>query len=196
MAGKPGSRFAHLVAIFGAWLLAAAAAGCGSFPPGVPPSGPILNFGQVNATLFRGAQPDAPGIARLQQLGIRTIINLRLPADTWPGEEAAARAGGLEYFSVPLRGLSAPTDAEVERVFALIASSPPPVFVHCEHGADRTGTIIACYRQWHDGWTVERAFADAQSHGFSMFQIGMKHYIHTFPHSSVRRTGQPQATFP
>lgn len=167
--------------LLGLLLCALAISGCGTAPRGVPASAGIANFGRVDVALFRGAQPDEAGIASLHRLGVRTIINLRLSEDLWSGEAVAAQTRGLAYFSVPLHGLSAPTDAEVERVLALIASSPPPVFVHCEHGADRTGTIIACYRMRHDGWTVERAFAEAKLHGFSAFQIGMRHYIQNFP---------------
>ena len=119
-------------------------------------------------------------MASLQRLGVRTIINLRLPSDTWAGEEASARAHGLRYVSVPLRGLSAPTDAQIAQLLALIASSPTPIFIHCEHGADRTGTLIACYRIRHDGWSSERALAEAKLHGFSIFQIGMRRYIQAF----------------
>jgi protein tyrosine/serine phosphatase len=161
-------------------LLALAFFGCAAAARDAPDAGRILNFGQVNDTLFRGAQPNKDGVAGLQRLGVRTIINLRLQDDTWSGEEAVARKLGLGYVSVPLHGLSAPTDSDVARILALIESLPPPVFVHCEHGADRTGTIIACYRMQHDGWKGERAFAEAKSYGFSIFQFGMRHYLRTF----------------
>ena len=167
---------ARLLLLLGATLLLP---GCASGGRGVPASEGIANFGRVSPLLWRGAQPDEPGIVNLHRLGVRTIINLRMPGDTWREEEATARAHGLAYYSVPLRGLSAPEDHQVAQVLALIASSPPPVFVHCEHGADRTGTIIAIYRMLHDGWTAAQAFAEAKQYGFSMWQLGMRHYILT-----------------
>jgi protein tyrosine/serine phosphatase len=155
-------------------------AGCSMQPRGVPASEGIGNFGRVNERLFRGAQPDEAGLRNLQRLGVKTIVNLRMADDVWPAEEATARACGMAYFNVPMNGVWAPTDAQVEKVLTLIATSPAPVFVHCQHGADRTGTVIACYRRRHDGWTADRALAEAKIHGMSAWLVGMKSYVTHF----------------
>jgi protein tyrosine/serine phosphatase len=182
----PALSPARLSLIFGAALCTLLFHGCSSGVRGVPASEGIANFGRVSPALLRGAQPDEPGIGNLQRLGVRTIINLRMPDDIWREEETTARAHGIAYCSVPLPGLSAPTDSQVAQVLALIATSPPPVFVHCEHGADRTGTIIASYRMQHDGWTAAQAFAEAKQYGLSIYQFGMRHYILTRPLRSDR----------
>ena len=65
-------------------------------------------------------------------------------------------------------------------VLALIDASPGPVFIHCQHGCDRTGTIVACYRMKHDQWTFEKAIAEANHYGLSMFERGMKRFIQDF----------------
>jgi uncharacterized protein (TIGR01244 family) len=140
----------------------------------------ITNFARVNDRLFRGAQPDGDGMKSLARLGVKTIINLRMTNDVWSAEEAAARAAGITYTNVPMSGISRPTDEQVEKVLSIIQTGPHPVFVHCQHGADRTGSIIACYRVRHDKWPSKQALLEARQHGMSPLEIGMKEYVTEF----------------
>jgi protein tyrosine phosphatase (PTP) superfamily phosphohydrolase (DUF442 family) len=168
------------------WLAAITAAvalltlGCVNPHRGVPATGHLANFGRVNGSLYRGAQPDEAGLAQLQKLGVATVINLRMANDVRPDEGDSVRIHGMVYWQVPLHGFRAPTHAEVEQVLALIESSPTPVFIHCEHGADRTGTIVACYRIRHDLWPPARALAEAKQYGLSDWEIGMKRFVTNF----------------
>ncbi len=86
----------------------------------------------------------------------------------------------MSYTNIPLDNLSAPTDAQVARVLAAIANMPPPVFIHCQFGCDRTGTLIACYRIRHDQWSPGQALKEADAYGFSPAEIGMRRYILRF----------------
>lgn len=74
---------------------------------------------------------------------------------------------GFEYISIPLSYFNFPSDAEVEKFFSIVNSpTRRPVFVHCKHGSDRTGMMIAFYRMTNDGWSVEEAYAEMESLGF------------------------------
>jgi len=42
----------------------------------------------------------------------------------------------------------------------------PGTYVHCLHGQDRTGLIVAVYHVRHDGWTKARAEKEMLAHGF------------------------------
>jgi len=48
----------------------------------------------------------------------------------------------------------------------VIKSAKKPALVHCKHGADRTGCIVAIYRIVNCGWTRENAIKEFRYGGF------------------------------
>jgi len=141
----------------------------------------LPNFHKVNNVVYRGAQPKSGGLDLLRQLGIKTVVNLRDDDIRAHQEETAARQSGLQYFNIPFGRWGRPQDKEMERVLSIINNpANQPVFVHCRHGADRTGVVIAIYRITHDGWTSQQATAEAKRYGLKPWQLGMKDYIHDF----------------
>lgn len=169
----------RLICILWALLIGTALSGAGE--RGQPPQEGILNFGKINDNLYRGAQPDADGMANLKKLGIKTIINLRQPGKSWEAEVEQARTHGLVFTNIPFSGLGRPKDEDVRLVLALIDGGlPSPVFIHCEHGCDRTGTVIACYRIQHDKWSNDAALAEAERYGISKLERGMRKFIASF----------------
>jgi protein tyrosine/serine phosphatase len=157
-----------------------ASAPCQAADRGVPASHGITNFGQVNPHLYRGAQPDASGMASLKELGVKTIICLRMTNDLWKPEGVEATNNGMIFINIPLSGAARPKDADVARALSAIENSPGPVFVHCCYGCDRTGTIIACYRIQHDQWTGAAAQKEADHYGMSTLEFGMRKFIANF----------------
>lgn len=141
----------------------------------------LPNFHRVNANLYRGGQPLEGGFRRLASLGIKTVVNLRDDDERARAEEREVLAAGMRYFNIPFDGMGKPSDEKVERVLAIInAPENQPVFVHCKRGADRTGTVIACYRISRDNWTSEQAKEEAKRYGMSVFEVGMKSYIRDY----------------
>jgi len=168
---------------------------CGAGQRGLPAREGIRNFGQVNHELYRGAQPDAKAIANLKRLGIKSIVSLSSSAGDWKRELAAAEASGLICTNLPLNGIRRPKDAQVRRVLATIKALPPPVFVHCQHGCDRTGTIVACYRIQFEGWSNQAALAEAERYGISKLERGMRKCIREFGKSKESKAAPPGETF-
>ena len=141
----------------------------------------LPNFHQVNSQLYRGAQPKAGGLQTLKTIGVKTVVNLRGEDNQTRAEGEETQRLGLRYFSISLPGFSKPKDEQVQRVLDIInAPENQPVFIHCRHGEDRTGTIIACYRITHDGWTAAAAKKEAEQLGMSWTEFGMKRYIDAF----------------
>lgn len=148
----------------------------------------IPNFHRVDEHVLRGAQPGAQGLRELATQGVKTILDLR-DAET-AKEKEIAESLGIRYIHIPMNGLQAPTDAAVSRALGTLDDpSAWPVFVHCVHGRDRTGTVIACYRIRHDGWEHGKALAEAHQYGLSLLERGMKRYILTFQPEAVKIQG-------
>jgi protein tyrosine phosphatase (PTP) superfamily phosphohydrolase (DUF442 family) len=127
----------------------------------LPEARGVTYAAQVAPGLYRGGQPDREGIAWLKSLGVKTVINLRhFHGDTEGPEVAAA---GMRYERIPLESSDAPTRAQVERFFALV-NDPAlrPIYVHCLHGVDRTGAMMAVYRMEMEGWPNTEASAEME----------------------------------
>jgi tyrosine-protein phosphatase SIW14 len=141
----------------------------------------LPNFYIVNSKLYRGGQPSEAGVMKLKEMGVGAIIDFRGVGDKTKSEEQWAQTAGLKFYSVPLDNWHSPKDANVDKILTLINSPDnQPVFVHCQRGADRTGTIVAVYRITHDGWTGEQANEEARKFGFGWWQVKMKDYINDY----------------
>ena len=154
---------------------------------GLPGIEGIRNFAKVSDVLYRGAEPGGPGMESLKSLGVKSVVDLRMGKEVLAAEKEAALAGGVFYTNIPLRGLGRPTEQQVAAVLHLIETLPGPVFIHCQHGCDRTGTIIACYRIRQEHWTSKAALNEARKYGMSVFEFGMRRYVRAFGRKHFNR---------
>jgi protein tyrosine phosphatase (PTP) superfamily phosphohydrolase (DUF442 family) len=136
---------------------------------------------QMSERLYRGAQPGPGGLRRLNELGIKTVINLRGAGVHTRADEAEARSLGLNYYNIPLPIWGRPKDDDVRRVMEIIDDEASGrVFIHCRDGIDRTGMIGALQRISQEGWSTERATAEARQYGMRKHQYWMRDYINDF----------------
>jgi tyrosine-protein phosphatase SIW14 len=146
----------------------------------------IKNFDKVDAHVYRGAQPTDEGFQYLAKLGVKTIIDLRETDSRSKAEEHVVSDAGMQYINVPMTGHIPPTEAEINKILAMLEDSGTgPVFVHCQRGADRTGAVIAAYHIDHDKWDNVRALQDAKTHSMSVFQFQRQKYIQEFRPRSI-----------
>ncbi|HUB82616.1 MAG TPA: tyrosine-protein phosphatase [Bryobacteraceae bacterium] len=141
----------------------------------------LRDFQQIDANVYRGRQPGPQGYLTLARMGIKTVIDLRGGAIHMPHERRLVESAGLRYVEERFSGIFAPQDRQIAKVLAVMMDpSDTPVFVHCRRGADRVGTLIACYRMVRDGWTNRQAFAEARGMHFSPLEVLMRRYIEHF----------------
>lgn len=151
----------------------------------------VGNFAKVDDGLFRGEQPDSEGFATLEDLGVKTVINLRNKST----DRALIAGTELDLIELPVN----PGNLEEAQVltFMKIATDPRrrPVFVHCRHGADRTGTMVAVYRMVAQEWPREEALAELSRFGFHRVWVNLKRYVRRVDPASIR-SRYPSAKVP
>lgn len=141
----------------------------------------LPNFQRVSARLFRGGRPTREGMADLERLGVRTIVDLRDRSGLSSADRKRAPAYGIRYHRIPLGKLRGPTRATMDRVLNILADPESgPVYVHCRRGSDRTGTVIACHRIANEGWTAEEAIAEARKYGMIKLEFLKRVFIRQF----------------
>lgn len=161
---------------------------------------PIERFQRVDDRLYRGAQPDAAGFRYLRDLGVRTIVNLRMEADAVKtGEQKIVEALGMRYVNLPVedgnfftRSRRIPDDVVGKFFEVFDAPDSGPIFVHCHRGADRTGAIVSFYRIARQGWDGVRAYAEAREVGMRSWYQGLKQQIEEFSQHAAQYAAAAQ----
>ena len=127
----------------------------------------VPNLHRVSAGLFRGDQPSPQGMQNLKELGIKTIINLR----SFHSDRDEIGDTGLAYEHITMKPWH-PEEKEAVR-FLKIVTDPrrTPALVHCKHGSDRTGTMVAIYRIAVQGWSKDEAIREMTEGGFRFHWI-------------------------
>ncbi|HMK48547.1 MAG TPA: tyrosine-protein phosphatase [Thermodesulfovibrionales bacterium] len=119
---------------------------------------------RVSEGIYRGPRLD--DLNELRSLKIRTILNLEDNSEAVQRESEAAGQLGIVMINIPMSQISRPkTDDLLRAVRIMEDQGSLPVYVHCLHGRDRTGFVIASYKIIHNGWTLEKAYQEALDNG-------------------------------
>jgi len=144
----------------------------------------VPNLYKVSDDLYRGAQPSNEGMRQLEKLGIKTIVNLRL----LHSDRDEIENTELSYQHIPMLTWNT-QDKDVMRFLKIVTdSNNTPVFVHCQYGADRTGTMCAIYRIAVEGWSKNEAIEEMTNGGFGFHSIwkDLVEYIHNLDVDKIR----------
>jgi tyrosine-protein phosphatase SIW14 len=148
------------------------------------------NFYEVTSNLYRGSQPDQRGFQTLSAIGIRTIVNLRIiNHDTDEIQKAGLDKARFNLERIPMFSWRLRDKDIVQFLKIAIDPGKQPVFVHCQHGSDRTGAMIAAYRMVIQGWTAEQAIAEmtGNKYGFHKIWWNLPRHIKNLDVERIRR---------
>ncbi len=126
----------------------------------------IDDFGRVDATYYRGSQPQGRDYADLAALGVKTVINLTSD-DAEADEQARTQQAGMRYLHIPMTTHRPPTEAQLAEFLRLVSDpAGQPVYVHCVGGKHRTGVMTAVYRMAVQHWSADQAFREMKQDHF------------------------------
>jgi protein tyrosine/serine phosphatase len=126
----------------------------------------VPNFYQVDSGLYRCAQPHKQAFAELSEMGIATIVNLRY----FETDKRKAQKTDLQLVHIKMRA-SKCKDDEIVAALRLIKNRQGAILIHCKHGADRTGLVIALYRIVFQGWSKEDAIKELEQGGYNFHSV-------------------------
>ena len=125
--------------------------------PGLP------NLFRVDEHLYRSGQPVEDGLTSAKALGIKTVLSLQVvQMDTVLDNSEHT---GISFVHVPMF----PWNVDFMRLVAALRAlkdAEAPVLVHCLHGSDRTGLVVAAYRILFHHWSKEEAIVEMMSERF------------------------------
>jgi tyrosine-protein phosphatase SIW14 len=122
---------------------------------------PPTNFSLVSRGVYRGSYPNFQNFSFLEQLEIRSILFL-CPEEYSPMNREFLQKNDIELLNVPMEGNKEPfktIDPElVHRALTHVTDTRNhPIYIHCNKGKHRTGTVIGCLRKLQL-WTLTSIF--------------------------------------
>jgi protein tyrosine/serine phosphatase len=145
---------------------------------------PLRTLHRVDACVWRSSQPDAVGFADLKSAGVGEVLSLR----RWHGDQGLC-CEGIGLHRVPMDAETI-HDADIVAALKVLTRARKPVLVHCWHGSDRTGVVVAMYRMVVQDWPRAKAIAElndpAYGHHASAYP-NIRRYLETVDVQKIRR---------
>lgn len=115
------------------------------------------NLYKINDVLYRAEQPSKKGFKEMELIGVKSILNLRRLRNN--KKKAKDFNFNLVHYPIKTKVLN---EEDIFNALHVIKNAEKPVLVHCWHGSDRTGTIVAAYRMVIENWSKEEAIKEFQ----------------------------------
>jgi protein tyrosine phosphatase (PTP) superfamily phosphohydrolase (DUF442 family) len=126
------------------------------------PGTSVANLYRIEDGLYRAAQPTAAGFTELSALGVHSVLDVAGGA----GDGAFVSGDAIRLFHVPMSAWGLHDDLVLRALRIMADPANRPLLVHCQHGADRTGAMVALYRVVVQGWKKADAIREMNRGGY------------------------------
>ena len=130
----------------------------------------------VPGSIYRSGKLTTAALTKVvRENDIKTVVDLGAWVESTPQnrlanarEQATSDALGVDRHVFQLIGDATGNPGQyVEALKIVLDPANQPVLVHCGAGTERTGCLVAMYRMYHDGLTLDEAYAEAEKAGHS-----------------------------
>ncbi|MFO1370921.1 MAG: tyrosine-protein phosphatase [Candidatus Competibacteraceae bacterium] len=146
----------------------------------------VANLHKVSSFIYRSAQPTHEGIKNLEkEIGIKTVINLR----AFHSDANEIKGTGLLNKELSVKTWRIEDEDIINLLNILKKSENGPFLIHCQHGADRTGIMVAMYRIVEQGWTKDEAIKEMMEGGYGFHSIwsNIIDYVHNVDVEKIKK---------
>ncbi len=126
----------------------------------------IDNFHKVDEGVYRSSQPNEKQFKMLEDAGITEVLNLR----RFNSDDNEAKDTSITLYHIPVRA-SRIGEKQYLEALRIIKNRKGNIVIHCHHGSDRTGGVIAMYRIVFQGWTKEQAIDELKNGGYGFHSV-------------------------
>ena len=142
------------------------------------------NFHKVSDEIYRSAQPDEDEMSSMSTFEcIKSVLNLRknhgdkdiigkrkvkiykMTDNNDLVLDREVNTLKIKLYEIPLEAGKI-TEADLVRILRAIKDAPKPILIHCRHGSDRTGAVVAACRIVFENWSVDKAVAELKDPKF------------------------------
>lgn len=150
---------------------------------------PPTNFTLVTKGIYRGSYPNFRNFPFLKHLGIKSILFL-CPEEYSPTNKEFLDKNGMQLLNVQMDGNHEPFKVIppelIDKALSYITDvRNHPIYIHCNKGKHRTGTVIGCLRKLQS-WTLTSIFEEYRRYAGIKYRAIDQQYIELYvPSPSV-----------
>jgi len=124
---------------------------------------PPVNFSLVVKGIYRGSYPNVRNFSFLKHLGLKTILFL-CPEDYSQSNMDFLKQNQINLITVPMEGNKEPFKVIPlglmnDALQHLTDSRNHPIYIHCNKGKHRTGSVVGCFRKLQH-WSLTSIFEE------------------------------------
>jgi protein tyrosine/serine phosphatase len=130
------------------------------------PGSKLDNLYEIDKGVYRSEQPDQKDFEALAAFGIKEVLNLR----NFHSDDDEAQGTAIKLHRLKTNAHSIDEQQAIEAL-KIIKNRQGPILIHCLHGSDRTGAVLAMYRMVFQNYTKDEAIKEMKEGGFGFHRI-------------------------